>query len=560
LGGSGAESGQAIAVDSLGQTYVAGSTTSSNFPTILGAVQGTFVATGTNSTAFVAKVSRAEAAGVAITPQQLNFGNQALGITSNAQTMTLINAGSEALLISSIESGANFSVTDDCGTLVPPAGGHCAIQVTFTPTTLGGTTDQITINDSAAGSPHRVVVTGTGVASSAGALTLSPSSLSFAAQAVGVTSAPQVVRLSNTSLAAVTLTAISVSGDFSESNNCGSFPSVLNVGASCSIAVTFTPTATGNRTGSVSISANTGAQSVSLTGTGNPVFALSANPRSTVILIGTTTATFTVTATAPSSFTNSITLACGSGASCTFNPTSILAGQSSTLTVTGLSATTSSPLNVTVTGTAVSQTANVALTVFLSDFSVAVTPLLNTVSAGKSTTYTITVAPTNGFNQVVQLGVTGLPQATTATLSPPAVVVPGTGPATALVTLATTVQTSRLWWLFPDGPVHPGSPVSWHLPWVFFLAALALLAAMVAAGAGSHGTGPVRKRARAVLCVAALVFLAALQVSCSNYYYNPVTPAVTGTPYGVFTITITGTLGNNHAVSHTTTMNLSVGP
>jgi hypothetical protein len=208
----------------------------------------------------------------------------------------------------------------------------------------------------------------------------------------------------------------------------------------------------------------------------------------------------------------------------------------------------------------VSQTANVALTVFLSDFSLAVNPLLNTVSAGKSTTYTITVTPTNGFNQVVQLGVTGLPHATTATLSPPAVVVPGTGPATALVTLATTVQTSRLWWLFLDGPVHPGSPVSWPLPWGLFLATIALLATMVAAGAASHRTGPVRKRARAVLCVAALVVLAALQVSCSNYYYNPVTPAVTGTPYGVFTIAITGTLGNNHAVSHTTTMNLSVGP
>jgi len=400
-------------------------------------------------------------------------------------------------------------------------------------------------------------VTGTGVASAAGSLTLSPSSVSFPPQVVGVTSPPQVVRLSNTSSAAVTLTApISVSGDFFQTNNCGSTPSVLEVGASCAITVFFTPTTSGSRSGTLSITANTGAQSVALAGAGNPVFTLSASARSTTIIVGTTTATFTVSASAPSSFTSYIVLSCASGATCTFNPTSIVAGQSSTMTVTGLSAATTNPFNFTVTGTAQTQTSSVALTVFLEDFSVTVTPVLANVVAGQSVTYTITVTPINGFNQVVQLGVSGMPQATTATLSPPAVTVPGTAPVTALATLTTTVQTTRLWWPFSNGRVHPRSPVFGILPWVLSLAAL--LGVLVVSATGWM---PTRKRAAAAACLAMLLFFAALQISCNNYpTQSPVTQAITGTPYGTFTLTVSGQLGINHSVLHTTTMNLSVGP
>jgi hypothetical protein len=557
LGGSGTDSGQAIAVDSLGRAYVAGSTTSSNFPVIVGALQGTFLGSSSNSNAFVAKINRDDVPGLAITPQQLNFGNQVLNITSTTQAATLINAGSASLGIASIEAGANFTQTNDCGTLLPSGGGNCTIQVAFAPTTLGTTTERITINDSAPGSPHHITVTGTGVVSSLGALTVSPTSLTFPAQTVGVTSAPQVVRLTNSSQASVTLTTISATGEFSQANNCGSLPSVLNVGASCTISVTFTPAGTGNRTGSLSIASDAGGQAVSLAGTGNPVFALSASPRATVIVIGTTTATFTITASAPSSFTGEISLAC-SGGTCTFNPTPILSGQSSTMTVTGLSATTSNPLNLTVNGTSGQQTASVASTVFLADFSLAVTPTLALVSAGKSVSYTITVTPSNGFNQVVQLGVTGLPRATTATLSPPALALNGTTQASATVTLTTTVQSSLPRWLYPGGGTPSRWPALGPVPWVLWLAALALLAALAACWAVSPRTGPIRAPAGAAVCF--LLFLAALEASCNSYFYNPVTPAVTGTPYGTFTLTVTGILGNNHAVTHATTMNLSVGP
>jgi len=226
------------------------------------------------------------------------------------------------------------------------------------------------------------------------------------------------------------------------------------------------------------------------------------------------------------------------------------------MTVTGLSAATTNPFNFTVTGTAQTQTSSVALTVFLEDFSVAVTPVLANVVAGQSVTYTITVTPINGFNQVVQLGVSGMPQATTARLSPPAVTVLGTAPVTALATLTTTVQTTRLWWPFSNGRVHPRSPVFSILPWVLSLAAL--LGVLVVSGTGWM---PTRKRAAAAACLAMLLFFAALHISCNNYpTQSPVTQAITGTPYGTFTLTVSGQLGINHSVLHTTTMNLSVGP
>jgi hypothetical protein len=120
------------------------------------------------------------------------------------------------------------------------------------------------------------------------------------------------------------------------------------------------------------------------------------------------------------------------------------------------------------------------------------------------------------------------------------------------------VQTTRLWWPFPDSRVHPRSPVFWLLPWALFLAALALLATLVASATRWM---PTRRYASAAVCVAMLLFLAALQVSCNEYPTTPpVTQQISGTPYGVFTITAYGQLGTNKTVMHTTTMNLSVGP
>src|SRR5437660_49853 len=85
-------------------------------------------------------------------------------------------------------------------------------------------------------------------------VTLSPSSLSFPSQLVNTTSAVQTVTLTNTGTAALSVTSIVASGDFMQTNTCGTS---VAAGANCAISVTFTPTATGTRTGAVTITDNT---------------------------------------------------------------------------------------------------------------------------------------------------------------------------------------------------------------------------------------------------------------------------------------------------------------
>ena len=87
-------------------------------------------------------------------------------------------------------------------------------------------------------------------------LGVSPASLDFGDQPVGTTSAPKRVTLTNTGNLDVTISNITASGDFARSNSCPISPSTLAKGASCTIDVTFTPTATGNRTGALTITSN----------------------------------------------------------------------------------------------------------------------------------------------------------------------------------------------------------------------------------------------------------------------------------------------------------------
>jgi Abnormal spindle-like microcephaly-assoc'd, ASPM-SPD-2-Hydin len=96
---------------------------------------------------------------------------------------------------------------------------------------------------------------------------LSVMSLTFANQTVGATSTAQLVMLMNIGTASLTISGIAASGDFAESNNCGAS---VPVASNCTISVTFKPTATGTRPGTLTISDNAAGspQSVLLSGTG----------------------------------------------------------------------------------------------------------------------------------------------------------------------------------------------------------------------------------------------------------------------------------------------------
>jgi hypothetical protein len=103
------------------------------------------------------------------------------------------------------------------------------------------------------------------------AVGLTPPNLIFYPQTVGTTSGIESVTLTNTGVATLTISSISITGtnaaDFAQSNTCGSS---VSAGANCTISVTFTPSIVGAESAAVSISDNaTGSpQTVSLSGTG----------------------------------------------------------------------------------------------------------------------------------------------------------------------------------------------------------------------------------------------------------------------------------------------------
>jgi hypothetical protein len=203
---------------------------------------------------------------LSISPATLTFSPQPVGTTSPAQAVTLTNNQKTALSITSIGATGDFAETNNC----PPTlnvGAACTISVTFTPLGAGSRAGTITLSDSAADSPQIVPLTGSGITQGVG---LSTSSLTFSTQIVGTASAAQTVILSNTGSAPLSISNIVVSGDFAETNNCGSG---LPAGGTCTLSVTFRPRTKGTETGSITIFDNggSGSQGVSLTGTGTVV-------------------------------------------------------------------------------------------------------------------------------------------------------------------------------------------------------------------------------------------------------------------------------------------------
>jgi hypothetical protein len=98
-------------------------------------------------------------------------------------------------------------------------------------------------------------------------LGFAPASLAFGSVNVGSTSGAQSATLTNSGTATATISSIAKAGDFAQSNNCGAS---LAVNASCTVTVTFSPTTSGNRSGTVTINSNAmgSPTTLSLSGTG----------------------------------------------------------------------------------------------------------------------------------------------------------------------------------------------------------------------------------------------------------------------------------------------------
>jgi hypothetical protein len=235
LGGAGDDGATAIAVDTLGNAYVRGNTNSTNFPTTADAFQEA-CGGGCPAATYDVSLSVLDASGGSLIYGTYLGGSQT-DFAKAAQTLVLANGADPGIYLTGLTNSTDFPVTTNAFQKAE-AGGYDAFVTKF------------------------------GFASN---VSLAPSTLNFGSQKVQTAGPPQTITFSNVGKIGVSLHSINITGadsaDFKPSTTC---TATLVAEASCSITVTFKPSATGTRSASVVVNDNGGnsPQRVNLTGSG----------------------------------------------------------------------------------------------------------------------------------------------------------------------------------------------------------------------------------------------------------------------------------------------------
>jgi hypothetical protein len=367
VGGNHRDVGEAIALDNLGNAYVAGETWSSDFPTTAGAFQTSLRPIGDAfafgpADAFVTKLNTAGsillyssfigggdldgATGISLDAS----GNAFLSGYSYSTDFPTVNAlQGRSGGVDCADGWGNFRCSDAIVAQINPNGSALLFS-----TYLGGAG----FDDSGAG----IAVDSTGnayVAGTAGdafpftsgavhmygggfaarispgnapAFSFDPQQVDFGPQPVGSTSAAVAVLVRNLGNATLTISSISISGDFTQTNNCGS--GVVG-GSYCTVQLTFAPTTLGSHNGTLVVNDNAlgSPHSIPLNGTGTePTISLTVAQTSATVAKGGT-ATFPLTVGQVGALTSAIAFSCSGlpvGWSCGFNPTTVPAGSGPT--------------------------------------------------------------------------------------------------------------------------------------------------------------------------------------------------------------------------------------
>jgi hypothetical protein len=317
-------------------------------PTQAGFVAGVLTFTDGAGTQSVALSGTGAAAATDIlNPLSLTFPNTVVGQNSAALTTTLTNTGGEPLtsITASISAGPFQIQKSNCGTqLTGP--GSCSISVLYAPTALGSQTGILIVGDITRSQPQTVALSGTGVALPV--ITVSPSSLGFSGQQVGVASSPLTLTVTNTGGVSIVV-GFGITGEAASSFSCGATicsagtcGATLAANSSCTVQVIFTPATVGSNTATFTISSTThGVKpfTVALSGTGQDLSGLNVSPATIsfgVIVVGLSSAAQTVTVSNSSSASaGALTFSVPAQFSLTQNncPSSLAAGASCTVGV-----------------------------------------------------------------------------------------------------------------------------------------------------------------------------------------------------------------------------------
>jgi len=206
---------------------------------------------------------------VFLSPTSIAFGNQTVGSTSNAWTVTYNNTSNLPVTGISVSTGGSnpgdFSQTNTCGATLA-AYSTCNIMVAFTPQSAAYFTGTLVVTGSAG--TQTASLSGTGTAATAA---LAPNQLNFGSVKQGSSSSTQVATLTNTSGGPLTISSVLISsGSANFSISANTCVSPLAAYATCAISVVFTPQGVSSYTGTLTVT-NSGANSpltTSLVGTG----------------------------------------------------------------------------------------------------------------------------------------------------------------------------------------------------------------------------------------------------------------------------------------------------
>jgi hypothetical protein len=333
-----------------------------------------------------------------LNPGSLSFGGIAVGATSAQQQVTAENSSTTtAVTITSVSVTAPFIIvggSNSCGSSVG-ASSDCSLQVEFAPTAAGAIIGQLTFTDSAG--TQTVTLNGTG--ESPPTDTLSATALNFTGTPVGQLSAAQPVTITNTGGVALAISAIAISGQFTQSNTCGTS---LAGGATCAISVVFAPTTLGPLTGTLTITDALQTQTVSLTGTGTASGALTVSPSALNLYasaVGSASAAQTVTianGTSSAIAAPTFTIAAPFGIAATTCASSLAANGACTASIVYTPTSTSAATGtLTVSDANVAKSVGVNLTGSVFNFTVAFSGSgSKIVVPGQTASYTIAISPT----------------------------------------------------------------------------------------------------------------------------------------------------------------------
>ncbi len=479
----------------------------------------------------------------------LTFPTTQVGNAAQPQTITLANTGTVPIHITSLLASPDFTFQSNCDTVLPSA--SCLLVVTFTPQPSSNPSptriSALEITSDASSALDFISLIGDAAPS---ALTLTPLSLDFGTVQLG-SSATLPLQITNTSPTAATFNGITTTGDYTVTGTCPTPNTTLAADTSCTEQITFTPTQTGPRTGTLAIATSLSTLPINapLTGTGTQSqltitpttlnfgsIALGSSAALTLTLANTGTAPITNLTLTPTGdyavttpcTTNTLTPNSTCQITLTFAPTA-LGARDGTLIINS----STTPATIPLTGNGVSN-GTFLLTVNGASSASA------TVASERPATYNLQLTPQNNYAGTVVLNCTPINpgQYATCSLLPSSITLTGS-PQSAVATINTITT------------VNPGNATASHTRKIQNIFLCLLPASFLFFWTTLHRKRPNSTR---ILWTFLLTVITLSSTSCGSGG----DPNIRTTPPGTYQYQVTASSTTGIQLTQTVTLNLTV--